>query len=688
MPRVSEYRDELSLLWCVLLNAAVCAAAFRFARRRMTRNSTQAVLDAALLAYAVQYASVCLPGVLGALGPGTITATALLLSALLWARSGGGTIDTRDDQPASPRSRWIVLIVWLFVIGYVLAFVHTQHILPVMSNDALTYHFPAAVQWLQSGRLGLFPTWFFNPANTYSPLAGSAFIAWLLAPFNNDVLARFVELPALLGIGLAVFLLGRLLRVELVPAGLVAAAVVVARPMLFPAIMGKDDLFVTLFFACALIGMTPARATEPLAALRMGVALGLLLATKYTAVFTLPILLLAIDGPWHAGRRWRWWAAVIAPIVLLAGPWYFRNFWLTRNPLFPIDISIGGRHIFPGLFTPGRSAGLGTLDGVARVLTGGNYGLPVSLALVLGAVWLTLLIVRRHLVLRDPLLRVVALGPVIGVALFVWKSPFPEVRFVLPCFLLLFVAVAPVCEAIAKRSPIRSGIAAVVLGVAWWTAFGDKERTLEFGTAGILLAAVGLVAAWLAFRLPRRLRWAVVGGGAIAVGAGAAFVYWAGSVRTYEQSVFIAGSGWDLRYEQNRPLWKFIAEHMPRGSTLAYTNLYMVYPLQGMALDRRVVYAATREGVQSPADLAWLGERLAGEQLVPAVVRATLASPDRATWLQNLRRSSAEYLVIGKAGGVSDPPEIAFAEAEAKRFRKLFENEAGMVYAIDRSVGE
>src|SRR5437764_5507177 len=136
-------------------------------------------------------------------------------------------------------SRWLMLIATLFAAGFVIALVRLQAVLPVMSNDALTYHFPAAVQWLQTGRLTLFPTWFFNPANTYSPLAGSTFIAWLLAPFDNDVLARFVEVPALAAVGLATFQLCRQLGARETTATLLAAAAVLSRPMLFASIMGK-----------------------------------------------------------------------------------------------------------------------------------------------------------------------------------------------------------------------------------------------------------------------------------------------------------------------------------------------------------------------------------------------------------------------------------------------------------------
>jgi hypothetical protein len=697
---VSEYAQELALLWCVLLNAAVFAAAYRFAIRRMTHDRVQAVLDAALLSYGVQYVSVCLPGILGALRAGTMTAAAVLLAAMLWAAGGVGrtagngksvpppTPQLPTEQKSAPWSSWVVVVAVLFALGDLATFVQLQSLLPVMSNDALTYHVPAAVQWLQTGRLGLFQTWFFNPANTYSPLAGSTFIAWLLAPLDMDALARFVEVPALLMVGLAVFQVCRQLRVELAIAGVIAAAVVLARPMFFASIMCKDDLFVAAFFLCALIAMTPPRAGEPFSAVRLGASLGLLAATKYTALLSVPMLLLVIDGPWRAGRRWRWWGAVIGLSVVLAGPWYWRNFWLTRNPVFPIDVSMLGFHVFRGLFTPARSQALHTLDGVWAVLTGGDYGLTPANAAIVALGWCVLWMRRTREGWREPLLRACLIGPLIGVVLFIARSPFPEVRFVFPSFALLFVCAAAGIDALPAPLPLRQAIAAGVCAIAWWTALANHETNLRFGAVGLLLVIVALPVLWLSRNWNARKRLGILGGIAAVLLVGYTFVNWTASVEAYRAATFIEGSGWDLSYPQYRPLWQFIAEHVPADARLAYTNMYLVYPLQGIALDRRVVYAPTRPGVQSIADLPWFGDRLPGERLVPAAVDATVAHADRSIWRRNLRESGTQYLVIGKIGALVAPPEAAFAATDSRSFRKLFENDAGIVYVIEWPAGE
>jgi hypothetical protein len=280
-------------------------------------------------------------------------------------------------------------------------------------------------------------------------------------------------------------------------------------------------------------------------------------------------------------------------------------------------------------------------------------------------------------------LRACLIGAPLGLALFAWRSPYPEVRFVFPSFLLLFACIAAAIDSWIKPPIASAAAAAVVFVAAWWTAPADRDRSVEFAISGAVVAIVGFVILWLTRSMRPKWRWAVVGGGAAGAAVAYTFVYWAASLGAYRQLLF---SGWDLNYPHDRPLWQFVAEHVPADATLAYTNLYIVYPLQGFTQDRRVVYAPTRPGVRTPADLPWLGDHLPGEQLVAAAVQATAANPDRATWLQNLQTTSdraVQYLVIGKDHPLASPPEAAFAAGDPKHFKKLFENEAGILYAIE-----
>lgn len=674
---MADYADELALAWCVLLNVAVFAAAYRFASRRMTEDKVQAVLDALLLTFAVQYAAVGIPGILGVLRPGWITVTAGLISAGLWWKAG---TNQPSELPKPSRGRWIVLSAGAFAVAFLLAFAHSQNVLPVMSNDALTYHFPAAAQWLQDRRIDLFSVWFFNPANTYSPLAGSTFIVWLMTPFGNDILARFVEVPALIFVGVGIFQLGRQLGADDATAALIAAAAMIARPFINQAIMGKDDLFVVAFFISALIAMTPKRAAEKFGPLRLGVALGLLLATKYTAIFSAAILLLAIDGPRKGGWRRNKWLMAAGVAAVIAGPWYLRNLWLTGNPVFPLSFSVAGVHLLHGLFTTAVSDQLRN-EGAWKILTA-NFAMPASLLSLIGAAWVMIGVARRRSIRIDPLLRTCLLGAPLGLILFIWRSPFAEVRFIFPVFAMLFAIVA------AAIALLPAGWPRWIVGTAWiatavFTAFASNSSasTNEFFIDAISIAATVVVISWLMRKWPPRARCAVrlV---LIFCAAGFTYVYWPAYLQNYERDLYSDASAWDTVYPPEQGLWRFVDQHIPPDATVAYTNLYLIYPMQGFSLSRRLVYAPTRPGMHAVADLPWLGDHLSGEVIVTATARATVANADETFWLKNLRQTSAEYLVVGRGGVLGSAPEGAFADDDSKHFRKLFEGAAGSVYAI------
>ena len=237
---------------------------------------------------------------------------------------------------------------------------------------------------------------------------------------------------------------------------------------------------------------------------RLGIAVGLMLATKYTALMTLPILLLAADAPWRAGWRWRQWGVAIAAVALIAGPWYLRNLICWGNPLFPIKMDLPGIHL-PGLFPSLHVQALRTLDGLWGVTTGGYYGLPAPLFIFLdGDMADRGCAIRAGAMARDPFRRMLVLGPPVGIAVFALFSPQAEMRFLLPSFGLIF-ALCPLV-AVGGWSVAVSAIAAS-FAIATSFATGNADQIAEFTAWGVALALIGLLvrwleADWLRFRRP------------------------------------------------------------------------------------------------------------------------------------------------------------------------------------------
>ncbi|MGD0389630.1 MAG: phospholipid carrier-dependent glycosyltransferase, partial [Tepidisphaeraceae bacterium] len=622
--------DQLRLLWAAALVALPLAAGFRFARR--LQPPLPAISDAILIGYLIQYVSVGVAGALGFLSPFFLTLIALPICAALWI-SAGYMVPPSKDSPPLPQHRPWVLGICLFAFGFLAALIYFHRMYPPSATDALTYHLPAAVLWLQKKRIVLFQAWFFNPANTYSPLAGSMFDLWLLAPIGNDALARFAQAGPWIMIFFAVTNLARSAGAALPAAALVGLATVLSRPFVAESVLAMDDLFVAAFFLTAVAALSPDRCSARFGALRVGIALGLMLSVKYTAMLTLPILLVAADAPFHARWAWRQWCIVATCVALMAGPWYVRNLVCFGNPLFPMKLNILGAKL-PGLFSSVRVQSFQTPDGGWQILTGEHFGLPPVLFVFLCLVWLAALVRLGRSLLHDSLRRLVLLGPPVGIATYVLLTPQAEVRFLFPIFGLMFAAIA-----IVFAGGRAVAIAAVAVTIATCTSFapGNADQILALSICGIAVGLVGLLVRLLENDY-LRLRWPVLSGTCIAVMLLYLSAHWSRYLGEYRDARFAA---WQAVYPSHAVMWSFLDNDVPQTATIAYSNQFMIYPMYGFEFHRPVIYAPVRAGA-SVANLAF-PERILDSEFFIRSMDAANVPADPAAWKRNLRAAAAQY---------------------------------------------
>jgi 4-amino-4-deoxy-L-arabinose transferase-like glycosyltransferase len=719
---------ELRLAYALLLQAAALVGAWRFVRRRVGTDAIDRATDALLLNFLVQYAAVAIPGMLGVLHPLTLGLVTLAASAgLYFAPTKAAVPEHARVEPAW--EGWTVATCTLFVLGYLATVAYEQAFAPALAQDALTYHFPAAAQWLRTGRLGLFETWFFNPANTYSPLAGSAFIAWWMAPLGNDVLARHVPFPALVLVFFAAIRLIRALGARPAVAALIAAALVLSQPFIRQSIIEKDDLYLAAFFTCVAAGCGRERLRDALGGWRIGVALGLLLAMKYTALFALPALVLLVDAPIRAGWSLRRYGVVAGAVLLLAGPWYLRNALLTGNPLYPVDVKVFGVTIFKGLFESARSEAFSRPGEFLGLLTRRHQSLPPWPAAVVALAWVAALAGRFRTIWTDPLLRACLLGPILAMAVFWWRAPYAEIRFVFPAFVLLYASAAVAIAAWLPHAGVQLFAAAIVLVPSWATGFWIRTITPEAGGPGDAAAGVNMVAQFCVgasivtlvglavmailrgaaapaptaeppvrgrgrsrtlngapsevaapSRWGRRAAPLYLGGAAFVATVAYAFVFWAAFVTQCRE--FWVRPAQVFAHGDLAEAWYWVCDKLPPAEPLAYTNTFLVHPLSGFTHERPLVYVPTRRGVAHIHDLPHLPGRLSGERLEPAFAAALAEQTDADGWLAKLKASGATHLFLAKHGPLASPPEVEIVRAHPERFESVFDNSAATVYRL------
>lgn len=224
---------------------------------------------------------------------------------------------------------------------------------PRPEYDALDYHLPIAVQWLQAGNLRLLPLTLPNLHPMQFPANFELMELWILVPLHRDFLLQLAFLPGLALMVAGVTTLARTTGGR-VRTGMIAALIVVTLPNVLVSQIGTDlaDLFMAgaLALAAGFLASYTAggrRRSLVLAGLLAGLAAG----ARYQAlvdIAPLAVIAVAHEARERSGSRLvRNLALALAGLVLTGGFFYVRNVLATGNPLFPRSWQLPFHH-FPG----------------------------------------------------------------------------------------------------------------------------------------------------------------------------------------------------------------------------------------------------------------------------------------------------------------------------------------------------
>lgn len=191
---------------------------------------------------------------------------------------------------------------------------------PQIDADSVAYHLPRAAFWKQQHAVAYIGGPVDSRENANPPVAEIGVLLTMLAARSD----KFVWLPqfaSLLACGLAVFGIGRRLRLEPRQAMLGALLFLSLPVSLLQAATSLSDVLVASFVLVAMyFTMGTARRELGLA----GASLALAMATKVSAVFALPFLVVLVL---RAQPRSRWRAIGLAGpcVVVLGAGWYVLN---------------------------------------------------------------------------------------------------------------------------------------------------------------------------------------------------------------------------------------------------------------------------------------------------------------------------------------------------------------------------
>jgi hypothetical protein len=473
--------------------------------RGLTRGLATVVLAAA--------AAVLEALMLGRLGlggsPAALTLLALASAGLAWRLCPSPAVGPLAELLGSlRRATRLGLAGWGALGGALLALVAIELHRPVLGQDAITYHLPEVVGWVQSGHTGRVLNEFYGLAVGNYPVTEEVLLAWATG-ITHGFSAALVLTVATLALLLAAGWLGlQELRISRAVRGLALAALLLVPLIVQAWVEPGTDLEAMTWLVCCGALCLAARQDPGLLAAAL-VAGGLAVGTKTTVLSYVVVIL--IITTWHLRHDLRAHARALLAAAALVGLtgllWYLRNWVDHGSPLWPFSSFPGGdprpqiiSYLSTSLLENFRATLLDHLHGYVSGLSGAVVLILVTLATTIAAVALR----RRRLLIAGLVVAAGSLeyaaGPVTGLppgGTLLVAVVGSTLRYLMPVFAAATVALA---LAAADRDRRLAAVGCLALtGALIWDLVSDLPDHFFLGYdswlwPGILLGALLLPA--------------------------------------------------------------------------------------------------------------------------------------------------------------------------------------------------
>jgi hypothetical protein len=536
--------------------------------------------------------------------------------------------------------------------------VQTELYVPPTKLDDPSYHLSAVAVWHRYHDLRMIKFDAGDQSTAFYPIGGELIDWALLAPLrDSDFLLRWSQVPFALGslaamaaIALHLGLSGR--------SALLAALLYLTVGRAFPGLMfsaGNDHI--TAFYVLAAVdaALVLAASRTRGAAVYAGLALGLLVGTKYIGLmYAMPLLILLAVAACRRPFRVVPIAGLCGSAALAGAYTYLRNTWSVGNPVFPVpipslglpgwaEVTLAVRRHLPDFqidvrhFLLVRTDYFGHLFRVtmlpAAVLA------PVVSLLRPGEAWRKII---RTLVLSLPV--------VFFLQFLFWMHDHRDIRYFLAGIALAAVAFGWLLEILAERWPL---IALLVRGalaclIAYKFIHTDETSMMREVTTGAVLLGAGLAgfALWPGLRRrisEQRLAFTVLACGAAVLAA----VGLTGTLAKYQER----------KYHDN-PLIGYLEEKGGQdGARIAYVGGNRPYPLFGSRLQNHVEIVPL-QGSAEDRFFNWGGSS-----------RFPFEPGSYRLWTRNLRRLGIDYVVV--LDDQSDP-ERRWMQRHPRDFERVY----------------
>jgi hypothetical protein len=510
-------------------------------------------------------------------------------------------------------------------------------------TDVWTYHMSFPAEWHIWRDLRCTVQHYGDPGPPFYPHHSALITHLLMTPLHSDILGRFHQIPMFL-IGWIALARGSMAMGASRTAAWTAASMAAMMPLAVSWLpLSFSDI--SLAGAIALVFYSAARLDSrslPRHAFVFGLATGLVSGFKAFGLFY--ALSICAWGLYKLLRNKR--LRFIGPALWVFGAflsgsfWFLRNWILQGNPVFPYQIEIFGRIIFPGIY--GRTNVLN--HGFRRLDFLGEFQLP-ELFRTMGVPGFILVLsvpVCLILVLLKRQFRWIYLVPVIMGVQFLYLPYRYHPRFLLPALWMSVPCAAVVLDTVFKtrtQKPFSGKTAttiALILSIAL-TPYG-VFRSWVVILVSLILAGILTLKYQTLFSIDNLVkRRTMIAAAVVFVAISAAFPF---ASRLYEQNKW---GHLDIELIDITGILAEINEDTPH-LNIAYSGFHTPYPLWGQFLTNRVRFLA----LDGRSEASWTGST---PLISPNVV------PDFDGWRQLVDVTKTDFIVLATFPGERIPVE-------------------------------
>ncbi|MFA5157531.1 MAG: hypothetical protein WC532_09155 [Candidatus Omnitrophota bacterium] len=420
-------------------------------------------------------------------------------------------------------------------------------------------------------------------------------------------------------------------------------------------------------------------------AVLFGISLGLFIGTKFNNVIWLVALLPFISYIFYVQTRTSrlpplklcgFVGVIVSMVVLFGGYMYIKNYFLTGDPIFPVDLKIFGKTIFKGIVDSSSYKMLFSDDSfrLSRIF---REGLGAqSFLLIFPCTFLSLLfggyLKKRMASSREYLF--LFLAPLIALILFKGFIGAYVTRYLFPYLGLgLLTAVIFVTRFAHGEKYFYTVSFVSILYAAFQMAHRYElviSLLLSAACFALLLGCKEQLSGF--YENKKFIKFILV----VFIVACAFLIYSNNKYNSEEYDRYVSSLSKNEKWQVDlRKGWKALNEATGEGARVAYTGRQEAYPLYGSALKNNVKYVSVNEKEITPYNNPDGRYRQAR---------------DSSAWIGNLKRGKIEYLFVAKPvfenrespDADKFPIEDEWASAHPELFEPVFKNSLAHIYKL------